>query len=60
MVELVDKTVPDFPIESLREQEQDTLVGRFINRMDAVEDETLKNMALQYGLQALLARDEKI
>ena len=59
VLELADKTVPDFPVELWREQEQDNLVGRFINRMDSVEDETLKNRALQYGLQALLARDEK-
>lgn len=59
VIELMDETVPDFQIERLREQEQDTLVGRFINRLDAVEDEELKSLALQYGLQALLARDEK-
>jgi hypothetical protein len=59
IVELMDETMPDFPIDRLREQEQDTLVGRFICRMDAVEDEKLKQLALQYGLQALLARDEK-
>ncbi|MBQ8549526.1 MAG: DNA repair exonuclease [Lachnospiraceae bacterium] len=59
VIELADKTVPDFAVERLREQEQDTLVGRFINRMDGVEDEKIKNLALQYGLQALLARDEK-
>ena len=59
VAELADKTMPDFPVDALREQEQDTLVGRFICRMDSVEDEKLKCMALQYGLQALLARDEK-
>ena len=59
VLELADKTVPDFPVELWREQEQDNLVGRFINRMDGVEDEKLKNLALQYGLQALLARDDK-
>ena len=57
IIELTDETVPDFQIERLREQ--DTLVGRFINRMDEVKDEKLKKLALQYGLQALLGRDEK-
>ena len=59
IIELTDSTMPDFQIERLREQERDTLVGRFINRMDEVEDEKLKSLALQYGLQALLGRDEK-
>ena len=59
VLELVDETMPDFPVDVLREQEQDTLVGRFIRRMDEVEEEKLRNLALQYGLQALLARDEK-
>jgi len=59
VLELADATMPDFNIGLLREQEQDTLVGRFINRLDGVEEEKLKNLALQYGLQALLARDVK-
>ena len=58
IIELTDETIPDFQIERLREQ--DTLVGRFINRMNEVEDEKLKKLALQYGLQALLGRDEKM
>ena len=57
IIELTDETTPDFQIERLREQ--DTLVGRFINRMDKVEDEKLKKLALQYGLQALFGRDER-
>ena len=59
VLELADETMPDFQIDRLREQEQDNLVGRFIRRMDAVEEEKLRSLALQYGLQALLARDEK-
>lgn len=59
IIELNDETMPDFRIERLREQERDNLVGRFINRMDNVEDEKLKSLALQYGLQALFGRDEK-
>ena len=57
VIELTDETVPDFQIERLRDQ--DTLVGRFIKRMDEVEDERLKKLTLQYGLQALLGRDER-
>lgn len=59
IMELTDETMPDFHIDRLREQERDNLVGRFIQRMDGVEDDKLKSLALQYGLQALLGRDEK-
>lgn len=59
VIEMTDETVPDFSVERLREEQQDTLIGRFIERMDEVEDETTRRLALQYGLQALLARDEK-
>ena len=59
LLELRDETLPDIPVEQLREEQKDTLVGRFIERMDLVEDEELRGLALQYGLQALLARDEK-
>lgn len=59
VIELADKTVPDFPLERLREEQQDTLVGRFIEEMDKVEDEMVRGLALQYGLQALLSRDER-
>ena len=59
MIELKDETVPDFQVERLKEEQKDTLVGRFIGCMEAVEDRTLGQQALQYGLQALLARDER-
>lgn len=59
VIELTDKTVLDFAVERLREEQQDTLVGRFIEQMDRVEDDTIRSLALQYGLQALLSRDER-
>jgi len=59
IIELKDETVPDFQVERLKEEQKDTLVGRFIERMDAIEDYALGQQALQYGLQALLARDER-
>lgn len=59
VIEITDATVPDFPIEQLRKEQADTLVGRFIERMDEVEQPALRQKALQYGLQALLARDER-
>lgn len=59
IVELKDETVPDFNIGKLREEQQETLVGRFIERMETLEDRELGRMAMQYGLQALLARDER-
>ena len=59
VIEIKDETVPDFPVEQLRMEHRDTLVGRFIRRMDEEEDRELAQMALQYGLQALLALDER-
>ena len=59
VIELQDETRPDFKVEQLREEQQDTLIGRFIERMDKVENPEIRNLALQYGLQALLARDER-
>lgn len=59
VIELLDETVPDFQVEQLREEQGDTLVGRFIERMDGIENQEIRSMALQYGLQALLARDER-
>jgi len=58
VISLTDQTIPDFPVDTLREQQKDTLVGRFIRRMDEEEDKALGSIALQYGLQALLGRDE--
>ena len=59
VIEISDETIPDFPIEKLRTEQQDTLVGRFIERMEKVESPELRKLALQYGLQALLARDQR-
>lgn len=59
VIDLNDETMPDFRIDRLREEQEDTLVGRFIRQMDEIEDRELGDMALQYGLQALLARDER-
>lgn len=59
VLEVKDETLPDFDVERLREEQQDTLVGRFIERMDGIESPEIKKLALQYGLQALLARDER-
>jgi len=59
VIQLTDTTVPDFPVEQLRREQADTLVGRFIERMEAEDNPELRNKALQYGLQALLARDER-
>ena len=59
VVELCDRSVPDIPLERLRREQKDTLPGRFIERMEAVEDKELGRMALQYGLQSLLYRYER-
>lgn len=60
IVELQDKTVPDISLEKLRKEQQNTLLGRFMERMDTIEDEELRRLALHYGIQALLARDERM
>ena len=59
LVQLIDRTVPDIPLERIREEQKDTLLGRFIERMEAVEDTELGRLGMQYGLQALLYRDER-
>lgn len=56
LVELTDKTVADFNLEELKREQQGTLVGRFIEAMEQ-EEEQQGSLALQYGLQALLAMD---
>lgn len=58
VISITDETVPDFSVETLREQHRGTLVGKFIRQMEETEDKTLGSKALQYGLQALLGRDE--
>ncbi len=59
VIELQDETVPDIDVERLRQEQAETLVGRFIRRMDGISDKELGKSALQYGLQALLFRDER-
>ncbi len=59
ILELKDETVPDIDVEQLLREQKETLVGRFILRMDEIQDRELGTMALQYGLQALLSRDER-
>ncbi|MGN0504940.1 MAG: exonuclease SbcCD subunit D [Lachnospiraceae bacterium] len=64
VVEVQDETVPDFDIPALKEQNADNLIGRFIREIaeteeTSVQGQVLKERALQYGLQALLARDGK-
>lgn len=59
VVEVQDETVPDFDAEELLVKNSDNLIGKFIEEMQETEDAELKERALQYGLQALLARDGK-
>lgn len=59
VIELIDETIPDFQIDILREELRGTLVDRFIERMDTADNREIGQLALQYGLQALLARDER-
>lgn len=59
VIELTDETMPDFRIDKLLEEQRGTLVGRFIERMEAADNPETGRLALQYGLQALLARDER-
>lgn len=59
LIEIKDETVPDFSIAYGKEKDGQTLIGRFIDAMEAMEDKELGKLALGYGLQAMLARDEK-
>ena len=59
VIELTDKTTPDFDIDRLRVEQGETLIGRFIKRMEEADSKETAGLALQYGLQALLARDER-
>ena len=59
VVEFQDASVPDFPIERLKEEQKGNLIGQFIEAMEQQEDRELASQALQYGLQAMLARDER-
>ena len=59
VIGLTDKTMPDFSVDRLKAEQKGTLVGRFIERMEASDNQETGRLALQYGLQALLARDER-
>lgn len=63
VVELQDKTVPDFDLALLLEENRENLIGRFIEALTKTEgmseEEVRKReRALQYGLQSLLLRDK--
>lgn len=59
IAELQDKTVPDISLEKIKKEQKDTLAGRFIERMEKIEEEELRRLALNYGIQALFSRDER-
>ena len=54
-LELVDKTIPDYDLETMESDYQHNIVGKFIKTMKSknLEDKNVKD-ALYYGLEALL------
>lgn len=54
-LELVDKTLPDYDLETMEKDYEDNIIGLFINDMKArnLNDKNIKD-GLYYGLQALL------
>lgn len=55
IVDLIDRTVPDYDFEKLHKENNDNIIGMYIERIwsEAAETETSKK-ALYYGLEALL------
>lgn len=54
VLEIVDRTVPEFRIEELRRQYQGQLIGDFIESFGSGPNGIVEEKALHYGLEALL------
>lgn len=60
--EVIDRTKTDYDIEELLSQNENNLLGRFIQAMsdeNGTEDENIRSKALRYGIEALLAAGDK-
>lgn len=55
VIELLDDTVPDYDFEALRNENQDNIIGLYIDKIhESNTDDDIKTKALYYGLEALL------
>lgn len=54
IVEIVDRTVPAFHLETLKKQYHGQLIGTFIESFEGKEKSLVEEKALVYGLEALL------
>lgn len=60
--ELIDHTKTDYNMDELYAQNENNLLGHFIQAMadeDSTEDENIRNKALRYGIEAILAAGER-
>ena len=57
VLEVEDQTVPAFHLEELKRRYAGQLVGRYIESFEGHERSKIEELALQYGLEALLGQD---
>jgi len=55
VIEILDDTVPDYDFEALKEDNQENIIGLYIDKIhESSTEDDIKNKALYYGLEALL------
>lgn len=55
VIEVLDDTVPDYDFEALRTENQDNIIGLYIDKIhESSTEDDIKTKALYYGLEALL------
>lgn len=60
VTEVIDSTVLDYNYEELRKANSDNIIGAFINNINELsEDDSLKDSALYYGIDALLKASDR-
>lgn len=53
---IVDETVPDYDLQQLYREHADDVIGMFIHDLNTDPEDQIKQKAIYYGLQALLAQ----
>ena len=54
VVRVSDETVPDYQFEKIKQQQEGTLLGNFIQEMEKHPNEELAKTALYYGVWAMM------
>lgn len=54
VIEIIDKTVPDYNFDALYEENRDNIIGLYIKRIREQAKCEIANKALYYGIEALL------